>query len=159
SALGRGAATERANLNISFSRSVSRFHSQERAIEVAHHPCQLCGDCVSGCNYGAKSSLLMNYLPDAWAHGASMFTEVAVRRLERRGGCWLVHYELVNAGRERFGCPEMTITADFVILAAGTLGSTEILRRSQRMGLGAPELTLSPQVGSGFSGNGDLFGV
>src|SRR5215510_8345114 len=32
SALGRGAATERANLNISFSRSVSRFHSQERAI-------------------------------------------------------------------------------------------------------------------------------
>jgi cholesterol oxidase len=105
----------------------------------------------------------MNYLPDAWAHGAKMFTEVAVRRLERRlergGGRWLVHYELVNAGPERFGCPDMTITADFVILAAGTLGSTEILRRSQRMGLGAPELTLSPQIGSGFSGNGDLFGV
>jgi cholesterol oxidase len=67
-------------------------------VDGPRHPCQLCGDCVSGCNYGAKSSLVMNYLPDARANGAKIFTEVAVRRMERRGERWLVHYELATAG-------------------------------------------------------------
>jgi cholesterol oxidase len=148
----------RPHINVSFRESVKRFHGKSGALEIAQHACQLCGDCVSGCNYGAKKSLLMNYLPDARAHGATMFTEVGVRRLDRRDGRWRVHYELLNAGRERFGPPEMMVTADIVILAAGTLGSTEILRRSQKEGLGE-ELTLSAQVGMGFSGNGDLLGL
>jgi cholesterol oxidase len=146
-------------LNVTFRERVKQFRGRAGVVNVARHPCQLCGDCVSGCNYGAKSSLVMNYLPDAVAHGAKIFTEVSVRRLERRAGSWLVHYELVDARREQFGPREMAVTADFVILAAGTLGSTEILRRSQQTGLGHRGLTLSDKVGTGFSGNGDLFGV
>jgi cholesterol oxidase len=157
--LERGGLPGRPYLNVTFSERVKRFRGRAGVVDVERHPCQLCGDCVSGCNYGAKSSLVMNYLPDAVAHGAKIFTEVAVRRLERRAGRWLVHYELVDARREQFGPREMTVTADFVILAAGTLGSTEILRRSQQTGLGPRELTLSGEVGTGFSGNGDLFGV
>ena len=148
----------RPHINVSFREGVKRFHGKNGALEIAQHACQLCGDCVSGCNYGAKKSLLMNYLPDARAHGATMFTEVGVRRLDRRDGQWRVHYEMLNAGRERFGPPEMMVTADIVILAAGALGSTEILLRSQKEGLGE-ELTLSGQVGIGFSGNGDLLGL
>ena len=47
----------------------------------------------------------------------------------------------------------LTLRADIVILAAGTLGSTEILLRSREYGL-----ALSPALGSRFSGNGDTLG-
>src|ERR1035438_3211743 len=46
-----------------------------------------------------------------------------------------------------------TVSADIVVLAAGTLGSTEILLRSKAAGL-----PLSGQVGQHFSGNGDVLG-
>lgn len=35
---------------------------------VPQQACRLCGDCVSGCNYAAKNTTLMNYLPDARKH-------------------------------------------------------------------------------------------
>ncbi len=109
------------------------------------------GDDVTGSNDGAKNSTLMNYLPDARNHGAEIYTEVSVRRIERSGkGGWRVHYQLLGLGRERFDAPTLAVTADLVVLAAGVLGSTEILLRSQAAGL-----PLSDQVGAGFSGNGD----
>ena len=43
------------------------------------------------------------------------------------------------------------VTADVVVLAAGTLGSTEILLRSRDLGL-----PVSDRLGDGFSGNGDV---
>jgi cholesterol oxidase len=122
---------------------------------VPHRACTLCGDCVSGCNYGAKSTLATTYLPDAKAHGAEIFTQVSVRHVEARGGRWLVRYELLDTGRERFTSPPMTVTADFVVLAGGTLGSTEVLLRSRR----DSNLCLSDQLGQGFSGNGDVLSL
>jgi hypothetical protein len=47
---------------------------------------------------------------------------------------------------------KVTIKAKLVVLAAGTLGSTEILLRSKN-------LQLSNTLGTRFSTNGDLFGV
>ena len=47
----------------------------------------------------------------------------------------------------------MFVSADIVILGAGTLGSTEILLRSQGAGL-----PLSDQLGRHFTGNGDVLG-
>lgn len=120
-------------------------------VGVTQSPCCLCGDCVSGCNHGAKNTVLMNYLPDARNHGAEIFTQVAVRHLERRDNRWVVHYQLLESGRETFRAPTLFLSADFVILAAGTLGSTEILLRSAARGL-----PLSDQVGNRFSGNGDV---
>jgi len=120
-------------------------------VGVTQHPCNLCGDCVSGCNHNAKNTVLMNYLPDAKNHGAEIYTQVAVRHLEPRDGRWLVHCQLLDAGREAFGAPTRFVSADIVILAAGTLGSTEVLLRSAAQGL-----PLSGQVGNRFSGNGDV---
>ena len=77
----------------------------------------------------------MNYLPDARNHGAEIYTGVAVSRIERREGRWLVYYQLLAAGREEFAAPPLFVSADLVILAAGALGSTEILLRSQAAGL------------------------
>lgn len=117
--------------------------------------CALCGDCVSGCNHGAKNSVLMNYLPDAKRHGAQIFVETSVRTVERGpDGGWIVHYQLLSTGRESFEAPTLFVSADIVILAAGSLGSTEILMRSRDAG----KLTISERLGLGFGGNGDMLG-
>jgi len=129
------------------------FRDETNPAGVEQKKCILCGDCVSGCNHGAKNTTLMNYLPDAWNHGAEIFTEVSVRYVEFRSGKWLVHFQPVGRGREKFGSPELFVKCDVVILAAGTLGSTEILLRSREKGL-----TLSDRLGRSFSGNGDVLG-
>lgn len=127
------------------------FEDHVNQAGVAQQACTLCGDCVSGCNYGAKNTVLMNYLPDARNHGAEIFTRVDVRFLERRDDRWLVHYQLLDTGRERFDAPPLFLSADIVVLAAGTLGSTEILLRSAVNGL-----SLSDCVGQRMTGNGDV---
>jgi cholesterol oxidase len=123
-------------------------------VGVEQHPCVGCGDCMTGCNYRAKNTVLMNYLPDAKNHGAEIFTQVSVRYISRKNDRWLVHYQLLNTGRDKFDAPTMFVSADIVVLAAGSLGSTEILLRSKNNGL----LTLSNNVGESFTGNGDFLG-
>ena len=53
----------------------------ERTNDTKHRfdqpACNGCGNCVSGCNTGAKNTLNMNYLPDAKVHGATFFTKVS----------------------------------------------------------------------------------
>ena len=126
------------------------FRDGVNHVGVEQQACKLCGDCVSGCNYGAKNTVLMNYLPDAKNHGAEIFTHTSVRRIQRLDGRWLVHFQLLDSGRESFGAPTMFVGAEVVVLGAGTLGSTEILLRSKAAGL-----SLSDRLGHGFSGNGD----
>jgi cholesterol oxidase len=141
-----GAPFYRPPINVNFEAGVNHVGVEQPA-------CTLCGDCVSGCNVGAKNTTQMNYLPDAKAHGAEIFTRVSVRRLERRDGHWLVHYQPLDTGRERFDAPTMFVRADVVVLGAGSLGSTEILLRSREQGL-----PLSDCVGHRFTGNGDVLG-
>ncbi len=131
-------------INVTFQDGVNHVGVEQKA-------CNLCGDCVSGCNNKAKNTVLMNYLPDAKNHGAEIYTQVSVRHIERQGDRWLVHFQPLNAGQEKFDAPTMFVSADIVILAAGTLGSTEILLRSQQAGL-----AVSPQLGHNFTGNGDV---
>ena len=134
------------------------FEPGANAVGVHQEACNGCGDCVTGCNVGAKNTLLMNYLPDAVAHGASIFTELDVRSIEQPtdGSPWVVHAQSLGTGRDAFGAPPLAVTADVVVLAAGALGSTGILLRSAREGL-----SLSGRLGECFSGNGDVlaFGV
>lgn len=128
------------------------FVAGPNAAGVEQSACLMCGDCCSGCNHGAKNTVLMNYLPDAHAHGAHIFTEVAVQSVQRWQGKWRVAYDVLGGGRERYDdAPTQFLTADVVVLAAGTLGSTEILLRSRELGL-----AVSGRVGCGFSGNGDV---
>ena len=133
-------------INVTFETGVNEAGVEQPA-------CTGCGDCVSGCNVGSKNTLLMNYLPDAWRWGASIFTGVDVQWVERSAGRWAVRYHLLDAGRERFDEDPLTVVGDIVVLAGGTLGSTEMLLRSAKHGL-----TVSPCVGSRFSGNGDVLG-
>jgi cholesterol oxidase len=114
--------------------------------------CTLCGDCVAGCNYGAKNTVAVNYLPHAVAYGAQLFTETEVRSvLPSPLGGWTVSFDSRADGRRRFGGPSLFVRADVVVLAAGVMGSTDILFRSHAEGL-----AVSPRLGSSFSGNGDV---
>ena len=141
---GAAATVTRPDINVTFTAGPNAAGIQQEA-------CVLCGDCCSGCNYGAKNTVLMNYLPDAHAHGAHIFTEVAVRSVRRWQGQWQVVFDARGEGRDRYdGAPARFVTADVVVLAAGTLGSTEILLRSRASGL-----PVSGRLGCGFSGNGD----
>jgi len=117
--------------------------------------CKLCGDCATGCNYGAKESLDTNLLVRAHRRGAELYCGATVLRLQRPPGrrdCWSVLVTHTDEKLRRHDSGPRWITARRVILAAGTLGSTEILLRSQRA---APELWFSSQLGQRFSGNGD----
>lgn len=129
------------------------FNSGVNHVGIQQNACVLCGDCITGCNFGAKNSLIMNYLPDAYLHGARLFTQVAVRHLQKKNSVWQVHYQVIRSGKESFDSPAAFLSADIVWLAAGTLGSSEILMRSKQNGL-----ALSDAVGKGFSGNGDFLG-
>jgi cholesterol oxidase len=114
---------------------------------VAQPACTLCGDCCSGCNVGAKNTVAMTYLPDAKAHGAEIFTELSVSHLAKGVGGWRVYF----APSDAKDATASVVEAKTVVLAAGTLGSTEILLRSRERGLG-----LSDRLGDGFSANGDI---
>jgi len=144
-AAGLGRAVSRPDINVT-------FVDGPNAVGVRQNACALCGDCCSGCNYGAKNTVLMNYLPDAHWHGAHVFTEVTVRSVQRWAGKWRVAYEVAGEGRD--SSPDAvprSVLADVVVLAAGTLGSTQILLRSRDLGL-----PVSERLGYGFSGNGDV---
>src|SRR5918995_46770 len=66
-------------------------------------------------------------------------------------GGWVVSFDVPGEGRRLLGAPASFVFADVVILAAGTLGSTQILLRSRTEGL-----AVSPRLGDSFSGNGDV---
>jgi len=129
------------------------FEGGVNHVGIEQAACNNCGNCVGGCNTGAKNALIMNYLPDAHNHGAEIFTGCSVRRVERKGKRWLVRFEASGSGMRKFGASSMFVAAETVILAAGSLGSTEILLRSRDAGL-----PLSDKVGHSFTGNGDVLG-
>ncbi|MFN0020859.1 MAG: GMC family oxidoreductase N-terminal domain-containing protein [Pirellulaceae bacterium] len=114
--------------------------------------CIDCGDCCSGCNVGAKNSLNLNYLPLARRLGARMFTQCEVDQLEKEAGGYRIQLRHYHDGRtNRQPYIRGSVTAQIVIIAAGSLGSTEILLRSQ-----SPSLRFSSHLGSHWSGNGDM---
>jgi cholesterol oxidase len=115
-------------------------------------PCTLCGDCMTGCNVGAKKSLDTTLLREAWRKGAEIYTGASVVKVRKSGkpnGGWSVSTVYTDESLRRRHWP-LDIKARHVILAAGSLGSTEILLRSR-----TPDFQLSEKLGEQFSCNGD----
>ena len=129
------------------------FESGVNDVGVYQEACNGCGDCVSGCNVGSKNTLMRNYLPDARNWGAEIFCGVQVQRVARHSGTNFVYYQPLGADRGKFGAPDLFVSADVVIVSAGTLGTAEILLRSKKNGL-----TCSDELGNRFTGNGDVLG-
>jgi cholesterol oxidase len=105
--------------------------------------CTSCGACMTGCRVGAKNTLPKNYLGLAEAAGARvspLTTVTAVRPLT--GGGWAVDTRRTGPGGGR---QRRTVTADQVVLAAGTLGTQRLLHTMAWAGH-LPDL--SPRLGS-----------
>lgn len=129
------------------------YESGPNAAGVQQEACKECGDCCGGCNVGAKTTVASTYVADAAAFGAEVFTGVRVLSLskdERHG--WRVWAMPADADASRGH--KYFVTADMVVLGAGTLGSTEILLRSKAEGL-----AVSHWVGSRFTSNGDAIAL
>ncbi len=128
--------------------------SGPNAAGVHQEACTQCGDCCGGCNVGAKTTVASTYLADAQAFGAEIFTGMCVRSLARSAdGTWRV--ALQGGYGERGSEQTISLAANIVVLAAGTLGSTEILLRSA-----AEEgLALSDWIGGRFTSNGDAIAL
>ena len=123
------------------------------------YTCRLCGECDIGCNYGSKNTLDYTYLSIAHRLGAEIRTLCEVRSFEPIEGGYAIHYvqhDLGNEGQKLAThdptvLPIQTITADRLILSAGTFGSTYLLLKNRSA---FPHL--SNLLGTRFSGNGDL---
>jgi cholesterol oxidase len=112
---------------------------------VMQYACRHCGDCWSGCNMGAKNTVGITYIADAVDHGATELCESRVQSISKVERGWeIVVQDLSNAGVTR------RIEAPIVVLAAGTMGTNELLLRAQQRGL-----KLSAKLGENFSANGD----
>jgi len=101
--------------------------------------CNRCGRCVPGCNRGAKRSLDRGHLADALREGIELRLRTEVRTVQPVGDGYRL--ELVTARGTEW------ISARRVVLAAGTLGTLDILHRSR--------IPLSPHFGRNLSLNGD----
>ena len=114
--------------------------------------CVRCGDCATGCNFGAKNSLDVNLLVRAQQAGAEIFSGATVLSIEKDGGTgWIVNSVHTNAALRKRDGQALRVRARKVVLAAGTLGSTEILLRSRDLGL-----QMSLALGTRCSTNGDM---
>jgi cholesterol oxidase len=121
--------------------------------------CRLCGACDVGCQFGAKQTVDFTYLTAAVEAGARVRTCCEAHTLDRDGDGWRVRYRQHLAARG--GHPEhlldpvaetdREVHAERLVLAGGTFGSTGLLLRNRAALPG-----LSPRLGRGFSGNGDL---
>lgn len=115
------------------------------AAGVTQYGCRNCGDCWSGCNAGAKNTVGITYIADAVDHGAAVFCQARVQSIAKSGNGWeVLARDLSQPNIEK------RIEAPVVVLAAGTLGTNELLMRARDRGL-----ALSAKLGEKFSANGD----
>jgi choline dehydrogenase-like flavoprotein len=108
--------------------------------------CVRAGYCVLGCSYDAKQSMLVTYVPRAERAGARIYANARAERIEvERGRVRRVLGRVVGHDGEPRGAIE--VVAPVVVLAAGAVGSPDLLLRS---GLGGPQvgrhLHLHPSV-------------
>ncbi len=113
--------------------------------------CTYCGGCMVGCRHGAKNTLDKNYLWFAERLGAEVRAETEVTGLaEDDAGGWRVHTR--NSTRKLFR-GRRTIRARGVVLAAGALGTTNLLLKCRDEGM-LPRL--SPALGSYVRTNSEV---
>ncbi|MBB3178362.1 GMC oxidoreductase [Variovorax sp. Sphag1AA] len=116
--------------------------------------CNGCRDCATGCNVGAKLSVDATLIAQACARHAApvrIVTGATVTTFEKVGEYdWKVFVTHTDTSLRRHIKAPYEIRASHLVLAAGTLGSTELLMRARKR-----KLPVSAVLGERFSANGD----
>jgi cholesterol oxidase len=158
--IGHGSRFKQVDLAVSFdpalpfdpntppTESQSKRFINEQGVEQGY--CVHLGLCDIGCPVGAKNTLDLNYIPWAEKHGAEVRSLHIVKNIEPVTGGYKIHYDRLQDGRRVAGSE----TARIVIIAAGSLGSTELLFRCRDEHRTLPNV--SRTLGQGWSSNGDF---
>ena len=140
-------------------------YSRERPFDAMHSrkwinehgkeqgTCVHCGNCYIGCPVGARNTLDLNYLARAEAHGAEVRPLHVVRSIAPEGNAYRIEFDRIENGRLVRG----SVIAARVIIAAGSLGSTELLLRCRNQFKTLPNI--SGALGHRWSANGDFLTV
>jgi cholesterol oxidase len=104
------------------------------------NPCRQCGECMTGCRYNSKNTLVKNYLHLAEAKGAQVLPLCTVTRVRPRdGGGYDVTLRYTKARRSTPRTTR-TLSAEHVVLAAASIGTQKLLHRMKAEGH-LPELS------------------
>jgi cholesterol oxidase len=112
--------------------------------------CVHLGNCDIGCDVRAKNTLDANYIPWAEKKGAEVRPLHLVRHIEPDAGGYRVIFDRIEGSVLEPGSER----AQIVVLAAGSLGSTEILLRSRDQHQMLPNV--SRALGQRWSANGNV---
>lgn len=145
--------------------NLTKIKGDKNAQGVMQNLCTHCGDCITGCNVGAKNTLIMNYLPFAHDNGVQIFTKIEVERIEALKDKdekiigYNVHCRYYNQEHRKINKGNNYVTkvvkAKNVIVGAGTIGTFKILQKS----VIKDNLNLSKMLGEHYSGNADVLGT
>ena len=177
-----GRTSHLAEINVFFGKETSGEpleigHQEKNRFGATQTSCVYCGECMIGCNYHAKNTLDLNYLHVAEScYQAQILTEhlvEAVVPLDVKGqddpeadgsqGYRVYFWDLRNKDlreqRNRISDYRdlPSAVANRVVISAGSLGSTELLLRNQRLHRTLPRV--SRRLGENFSGNGDFLSL
>ncbi len=125
------------------------------AAGVVQNPCNYSGNCLFGCDIGAKNTLDLNYLALAeHRYGAEILPLHVVDQIApSAGGGYQVHFRSLDPDPALPGTPGM-LRAAGVVVAAGAIGSTALLLGCRDRDRTLPGL--SPALGTHFSLNGEF---
>jgi cholesterol oxidase len=112
--------------------------------------CVHLGECDIGCPVRARNTLDLNYIVIAEQHGAVVKPLHVVRRIRPISGGYELSYQEIANGTLQPG----TTTGRIVIVAAGSLGSTQLLLHCREDAAALP--ALSDRLGHNWSSNGDF---
>ncbi len=117
--------------------------------------CVFCGGCMVGCRYNAKNTLMKNYLFFAEKMGVCIQPEVTVKDIrplaeQVDGARYEVEYRKTTAWLYH---PPATVKARNVIVAAGAIGTMELLFHCRERTRSLPRL--SPRLGDNVRTNSE----
>ncbi len=124
-----------------------RFHNAQG---VEQGTCVHCGNCDIGCPVDAKNTLDHTYLALAETNHAEVRPLHLVTSIAQDGDTWRVDFDRLESGTRQPG----SATARMVVVAAGSLNSTELLLRCRDV-LGTLP-AISNRLGYNWSSNGDF---
>ncbi len=132
----------------------SAGHTCDRVpLAINPHRCVDAKWCHTGCVFGAKNSLITNYLPAAEAAGVRIrpyFEVQRVRQTTARPWRYVVEATAIDPASKQPVGGTVEIEAKVVVLATGAMGNSPILLRSR-----GDLPSLSEHVGRHLGSNGD----
>ena len=125
----------------------SKTHINDHGVEQG--TCVHLGNCDIGCDVNARNTLDLNYLASAEKNGADVRPLHLVRRITPVADGYEVAFDRIVGKALQPG----TLVGKRVIVAAGSLGSTDLLLKSRAAG-SLPNI--GPRLGMAWSSNGDF---